>query len=169
MRTRIENAVFELQDAWKNLTMESIYKIQTTMQTLARDQELVLKLQNETRNLLNGLELYRDKTEGFVMLTYSESQGTYRTPHNHGSAWVVYAVVTGLVEMGSYFEASSANKSNHLILKNREVLTAGDTQIYLPGEIHDTRCISENATILRLTSLDLKEEERAGRMKRYQI
>lgn len=167
MRAQIEKAVFELQNAWKNLTMESVDKIKTTMQTLANDQELIPQLLRETRNLPGGLELYRDKAEEFVLLTYSESQGTYRAPHNHGSAWVIYAVVAGDVEMGNYFEASSSYRPNHLILKNREILPAGNIRIYLPGEIHDTRCISETTTILRLTSLNLKEEERAGRMKRY--
>lgn len=169
MSNKIEDAISELQDLWKNLNMESVYKIRAILQSLARDKDVNQKLQIETRDLPKGLELYRDTTEGFVLLAYSEGQGTYRIPHNHGSAWVVYAVVSGEVEMGNYFDASRASGPSRLILKNREILNTGDTRIYLPGEIHDTRCMSENAIILRLTSLDLKVEERDGRMKRYQL
>jgi hypothetical protein len=71
------------------------------------------------------------------------------------------------MEMGSYFNAARSNGSDQLVLKGKEKLIAGDTRIYFPGEIHDTRCMSENAEILRLTSLDLQDEERAGRMQRF--
>jgi len=39
--------------------------------------------------------------------------------------------------------------------------------VYLPGDIHDTRCVSDSVLMLRLTSCDLKQEEKLGYMTRY--
>ncbi|MGE3261653.1 MAG: hypothetical protein AB7K68_07750 [Bacteriovoracia bacterium] len=165
---RIKNAALEIQELWKNLRMESVNTIKAALKSLASDPEVREQLEEATRAPPVGVELFRAPKEGFILLAYSEKKGQYRIPHNHGDAWVVYAVVAGQVEMGNYFNATRLNGSDHLILKNRETLTAGDTRLYLPGEIHDTKCCSEDAVILRLTSLDLKEEERAGRMERWE-
>lgn len=168
MRQRIERAVSELQSSWEGLSMESIDKVKTTIKALATDPEFQKQLQLKNQELAQGLELHRDQASGFVLLAYSEGIGRYRVPHDHGNAWVVYAVVSGQVEMGNYFKSVLPNGYLQLIQKNHEKLNSGDTRIYYPGEIHDTKCLSDNAVILRLTSLDLREEERAGRMSRYQ-
>ena len=169
MEKKINEAVSEIQLSWKRLTGESIEKIKSTLKALARDQEVQKQLQIETRMLSKGMELYRDQSNGFLVLAYSEDQGNYRTPHDHGHAWVVYVVASGEVEMGNYFKFVRPSGQTELVLKSRERLTAGDERIYYPGEIHDTRCASENALILRLSSHDLREEEKAGRMNRYKI
>lgn len=168
MRQQIEKTVSELQSSWKNLSIESIDKIKLAIKTLATDPAFQNQLQLKSQELARGLELYRDQTSGFVLLAYSEVNGKYRAPHDHGNAWVVYAVATGQVEMGNYFKSILPNGHLKLVLKNRENLESGDIRIYYPGEIHDTRSLSDNAVIIRLTSLDLREEERAGRMNRYQ-
>lgn len=108
-------------------------------------------------------ELYRDQDHGFVLTIYTENKDQYRIPHDHGSCWVVYAVIKGIMEMGSYHLVDSGIQRFDLYH-----LKAGDVKVYLPGEIHDTLCLSEEATILRLTSCDLKVEEMEGRMRRYQ-
>jgi hypothetical protein len=167
MKTKIDATVTEMRARWKNLTMDSIRDIQDLIKNLGQDPDVKGALQEATRDLPKGLELYRDPAEGYILLAYTEARGTYRMPHNHGDAWVIYAVVDGQVDMGCYFNATGADGSNHLVLKSQETLQAGDTRLYLPGEIHDTRCISESAVILRLTSLDLKSEEAGGRMKRF--
>lgn len=169
MRQLAEKAVSELQSSWESLSMESIDKVKTTIKALATDPEFQKLLQLKNQELDHGLELHRDQTFGFVLLAYSEGKGSYRVPHDHGNAWVVYAVVSGQVEMGNYFKSVPPNGYLQLIQKSHENLNSGDTRIYYPGEIHDTRCVSDTAVILRLTSLDLREEERAGRMNRYQI
>ena len=38
------------------------------------------------------------------------------------------------------------------------VLRPGQAQAYLPGDIHDTRCLSETALLLRFTERDLRAE-----------
>lgn len=101
---------------------------------------------------------YRDEEFGFILTIYNETKDTYRIPHNHGNAWVVYVVVVGEVEMGNFING----------VKHREILKQGDGRKYLPGDIHDTRCLSTNAVILRLTSCDLRIEEKEGRMLRFE-
>lgn len=167
MENKITEAAAELQKLWVDLCMESVQKIQLVMKGLAENAEVCTGLRLITRTQQEGYEIFRDRRQGFILLAYSEKNGVYRIPHNHGEAWVVYAMVSGAVEMGNYFNAVRGDVSNHLVLKNREKLIAGDTRIYLPGEIHDTRCVSEEAVILRLTSLDLRAEESAGRMRRF--
>ncbi len=41
-------------------------------------------------------ELYRDPAQGFVLLAHTEPAGLYRPPHDHGRAWVIYAVQQGI-------------------------------------------------------------------------
>jgi hypothetical protein len=169
MIKKIEIAISELQDSWTHLTKDSINAVQSTLQTLAKDSDVKNQLFAGTLSLPKGLELHRDQKEGFVLLAYSESHGTYRAPHDHGRAWVIYVVASGSIEMGNYFNAIHPDGTDRLVLKNREKLNSGDARIYYPGEIHDTRCTSDNTLILRLTSFDLKEEDRAGRLRRYEI
>lgn len=169
MNTIIETAISKIEANWKNLEMQSILNMKLVLQDLSLSQDLLAQLKTELKVSANGIELYRHNSQGFVLLAYSEAEGTYRIPHNHGDAWVIYAVAYGEVEMGNYFRMAQAHSEHRLILKNRERLIAGDTRLYLPGEIHDTKCISPNAVILRLTSNDLKEEERLGRMQRFQL
>lgn len=167
MRSNI--AIEKIRESLQDLSMKSILSAQSVMQELGRDTKFLEQMKLEVGDSGKSLELYRDNTKGFVLLVYSEIQGTYRIPHNHGDAWVIYSVAAGNVEMGNYFKSVQSNMKPQLILKNREILSTGDARIYYPGEIHDTRCVSESALILRLTSSDLKEEERQGRMQRFQI
>ncbi|MGE3610366.1 MAG: hypothetical protein AB7I27_12320 [Bacteriovoracaceae bacterium] len=106
-----------------------------------------------------SLELYRDKKHGFVLTAYTEKFEQYRVPHNHGNGWVIYSVVNGKMEMGSY--------DKNISLINSDILNSGDSRVYLPGDIHDTRCLSLGALLLRFTSCDLKIEEKEGRMKKF--
>jgi len=108
-----------------------------------------------------SIELYRDEKHGFVLTAYTEIFGQYRVPHNHGSGWVIYFVISGEMEMGSYDQ-------NVYLLKSDRLRT-GDSRVYLSGDIHDTRCLSQKVIILRFTSCDLKVEEKEGRMKRFPL
>jgi hypothetical protein len=109
----------------------------------------------------DNVELYRDEKYGFILSAYIEKFGQYRIPHNHGNGWVIYSVVRGEMEMGSY--------DQNLYLINFDRLRSGDSRVYLPGEIHDTRCLSQDVIILRFTSCDLKVEEKEGRMIRFSL
>ena len=117
----------------------------------------ILKLLKEKESV----ELYRDKKHGFVLTAYTEEFGQYRVPHNHGNGWVIYSVVSGEMEMGSY--------DQNLYLINFDRIHSGSSRVYFPGDIHDTRCLSQEVVILRFTSCDLKVEEKEGRMKRFAL
>ncbi len=162
-------AIEKIRESLQDLSMKSILSAQSVLQALALDPEFLDQIKWELGDPSKSVEMYRNNSSGFVLLAYSEIQGTYRVPHNHGDAWVIYSVAAGNIEMGNYFKVAQSNRKPQLILKNREVLANGDTRIYYPGEIHDTRCVSERAIILRLTSSDLKEEELHGRMQRFQF
>lgn len=167
MTKKIENSVSTIQKSWQQLAIDSIEKIRSVVGGMSSDLEIQNYLQEVTRESPNGIELHRDQTEGFILLAYSESKGTYRAPHNHGNAWVIYSVVSGQVEMRSYINSPRVDGADRLILKSRETLLAGNTRIYFSGEIHDTLCVSESAVVLRLTSADLRVEEKVGRMNRF--
>lgn len=111
-------------------------------------------------------ELHRDPDHGFVLLAHAEGAGLYRPPHDHGAAWVVYAVQHGEVEMRTYGRVETPDGAR-LVRRDVARLRAGDVAAYLPGDIHDTRCLSGAALLFRFTERDLRQEDRDGRLTRY--
>ena len=96
-----------------------------------------------------------------------EQQGLYRPPHDHGRGWVIYAVQHGESEMGTYARLED-DDGVRLVKRNSTIVRAGDVQVYLPGDIHDTRCLTPNALLFRFTERDLRVEDRQeGRVTRY--
>lgn len=150
----IETFIETVRAAWGPLTSETVASCQRALEALARS-DLDL---NEDR------ELHRDPDHGFLLLAHTEQQGQYRAPHDHGRGWVIYAVVRGEMEMGSY-----ARIGDELVRRDVTRMRAGDCRVYLPGDIHDTRCISTDVLMLRLTSCDLKIEDREGRLSRFRL
>lgn len=107
-------------------------------------------------------ELHREPDNGFMLLAHSEQQGLYRPPHDHGRAWVVYAVQSGELEIGSYVKV--ADPAGHrLVKRDTIVLRPGAARAYLPGDIHDTLCLTENAMVFRFTERDLRREDQVER------
>lgn len=104
-------------------------------------------------------ELHRDATHGFMLLAHAENEGLYRAPHDHGRAWVVYAVESGELEIGTYRRVPRANGEIGIVQQDRSVLRPGEARAYLPGDIHDTRCLSETALLFRFTERDLRHED----------
>jgi hypothetical protein len=109
-------------------------------------------------------ELYRAPSKGFVLLAHMEPTGLFRPPHDHGRAWVIYGVVRGESEMGTYSRTVTADGKIKLVKRNTTLLRPGQVQVYLPGDIHDTRCISGPALLLRFTERDLKKEDQVDHM-----
>jgi predicted metal-dependent enzyme (double-stranded beta helix superfamily) len=103
-------------------------------------------------------ELYRDPAYGFLLLAHVESPGLYRPPHDHGRGWVIYAVQRGETEMGTYVRVVDARGEMQLVKRDSSVVRAGQVKVYLPGDIHDTRCSGGPLLLYRLTSCDLKKE-----------
>jgi hypothetical protein len=113
-------------------------------------------------------ELYRDPDHGFVLLAHAETGGLYRPPHDHGRAWVVYAVQDGAVEMRTFTRVERPDRTVELVQRDSIVVHAGQVQAYLPGDIHDTRCLTDTALLFRFTERDLKVEDRVEhRVARY--
>jgi CRP-like cAMP-binding protein len=131
--------------------------------TIAKGPTFQKWLKNELL-LKETKEIYRDEKWGFVFTAYTENKDQYRIPHDHGDGWVIYTVVSGIMEMGSY-----SQDTGKIVRGSSDRLQSGESRVYLPGDIHDTRCLSDRVIILRFTSCDLKIEEREGRMKRYPL
>ena len=113
-------------------------------------------------------EMYRDPKHGFVLLAHTETAGLYRPPHDHGRAWVIYAVQRGEVEMGTYARLQEPGGGIQLVKRDATLVRAGQVQVYLPRDIHDTQCISGTALLFRFTARDLKKEDKEEhRVTRY--
>ena len=120
------------------------------------------------RKAAPGQELVRDPEHGFVLLAHTEQSGLYRPPHDHGRSWVIYAVVSGESEMGTYGRVEDPDGPIRLVKRNATLVKPGQVQVYLPGDIHDTRCVSGPALLYRFTERDLKQEDlREHRIVRY--
>jgi hypothetical protein len=113
-------------------------------------------------------ELHRELDHGFMLLAHSEQAGLYRSPHDHGRAWVVYAVQSGALEVGTYVEVAEPDGRRKLVRRETIVLRPGEARAYLPGDIHDTRCLTEHALVFRFTERDLRHEDQIlGRVTRF--
>jgi hypothetical protein len=106
-------------------------------------------------------ELYRDRSHGFVLLAHSETTDLYRPPHDHGRGWVIYALERGEMEIGTYARVQDEAGRVRLVKRDVTRLHAGEARIYLPGDIHDTRCLSGPSLLFRFTDRDLKREDEA--------
>lgn len=113
-------------------------------------------------------ELCRDPTQGFVLLAHMEHAGLYRPPHDHGRGWVMYALQQGEIEMGTYARMEDPDGRLKLVKRNSTLVRPGQVRAYLPGDIHDTKCVSGPALLLRFTERDLKKEDKEEhRVTRY--
>ena len=119
------------------------------------------------RDAPESRELYRDPTHGFVLLAHTEHAGLYRPPHDHGRGLVIYAVQRGEFEMATYARVQDSDGKVRLVKRDATVVRAGQVKVFLPGDIHDTRCLSGTALEYRFTERDLKIEDKEGRLARY--
>ncbi len=104
-------------------------------------------------------ELFRDSSDGYVLLAHTEPLHLYRPPHDHGRGWVIYAVQRGEIEMGTYARVIGANGKPHLVKRNATLVRAGEIQVYLPGDIHDTLCVTGPVLLYRFADRDLRRED----------
>jgi hypothetical protein len=145
--------------------------ISTTVVGKCRQHLAELTLADTGEDWLAGLhaeqpasrELLRDARRGYMLLAHHEQRELYRPPHDHGRAWVVYGVQSGELEIGTYAKVTDAQGKVRLVRRDMHVLRPGEARAYLPGDIHDTRCLSDTALLFRFTERDLRHEDHVER------
>ena len=158
----------DMQTSWGPLSSEVVARSKTHLEVLARASTDEVWLGSLHKNASPYEELYRDSVYGFVLLAHTETIGLYRPPHDHGRSWVIYVVLSGEIEMRSYARIEDQQGRIQLVKRDSTIVKPGQAMVYLPGDIHDTRCISEPALLFRFTERDLKKEDKEkGKVTRF--
>jgi hypothetical protein len=158
-KNALEQAMAAVSAVWGPLTTELVEASRLHIESLAKASSDEPWLAELHRDQPAGRELYRDPVHGFVLLAHFEKTGLYRTPHDHGRGWVIYAVQNGESEMGTYGRMEDAEGKVRLVKRNSTLVRPGQVQVYLPGDIHDTLCVAGPALLFRFTERDLKKED----------
>lgn len=163
----LERFIRRTGDDWGPFGGDLVARARQHLEDLARtpaDEAWVAALHQEAPA---RKELYRHPDHGFMLLAHTEPAGLYRAPHDHGRGWVVYALQRGEIAMSTYARVE-AEGGVRLVLRDETVLRAGEARAFLPGDVHDTRCLLGPALLLRLTDRDLTREDRVEhRVTRY--
>ena len=158
-RTTFDASIDGIRSVWGPLSTELVASCSQHLQKLLQSPVTEEWLASLHREAPAYQELYRDPEQGFILLAHTEPAGLYRPPHDHGRGWVIYALQQGEIEMGTYARIENADGSVQLVKRGSTLVRPGDVQVYLPGDIHDTRCISGPALLFRFTDRDLKRED----------
>lgn len=160
--------VEQTRAAFGPLATEMVASVRAQLEQLAKAPGAERWLQALHEENPASKELYRDGTHGFVLLAHSEPTGLYRPPHDHGRGWVIYALQRGEMEIGTYARVEDGDGRVRLVKRDASLLREGEARVYLPGDIHDTRCLSGPSLLFRFTERDLKKEDQEGhRVTRY--
>ncbi|MDB5438708.1 MAG: hypothetical protein JWM33_1135 [Caulobacteraceae bacterium] len=146
--------------AWGPLSTELVDTCRAQLATLLQAPSSEAWLEGLRAAPPASQELYRDPDHGFVLLAHAEQAELYRPPHDHGRGWVIYAMLEGEIEMRTYGRVRDPDDRVRLVRRGGNLVRAGQVEVYLPGDIHDTRCMSASALLLRFTERDLRVEER---------
>lgn len=158
----LKHFITEVRKNWGPLNSDRICAIQNLLAKLAKASPSEPWLADLLSNPKDSVELHRDLDHGFMLLAHTEKKDLYRRPHNHGDGWVMYVVQSGEMVMSTYKEVAT-----DLVQREQYPVLPGQVKVYLPGDIHDTKCISDSVLMFRFTSCDLKNEMQNGRMKRF--
>ena len=167
-KNSLEQFIEGVRQIWGPLTSEVVAGCRRHLEELVKAPSTEEWLAALHREAPAYNEMYRDSTQGFVLLAHTEPAGLYRPPHDHGRGWVIYAIQQGEIEMGTYARIENPDGSVKLVKRDSTLVRPGQVQVYLPGDIHDTRCISGPALLFRFTERDLKKEDKEEhRVTRY--
>lgn len=158
----LERFIRLTRENWGPLTSERVAGCRSDLERLAQtpaDESWVARLHEEEPA---SRELYRDPDHGFVLLAHTEQAGLYRPPHDHGRSWVIYALQRGEIAMSTYARVETAS-GLRLVKRDETILHAGQARLFLPGDIHDTRCAAGPALLFRFTERDLRREDMVER------
>lgn len=147
-----------VRDSWGPLTSELVAQCAVRLAELLRAPASEQWLADLCHERPESRELYRDPVHGFVLLAHTEADGRYRAPHDHGTSWVIYGVLRGAMEMGTYGRVDGVDGEPRLVKRGSTLVRPGEVQVYLPGDIHDTVCVSGPAIQFRFTARDLRRE-----------
>lgn len=97
--TSLSYFVNKIEDQWGPISSSLCEAVRSSLAdlSLASSSEPWLRSINYAENQ-NRL-LHKSPTQGFCLLTHEEEEGLYRIPHDHGRAWVVYAVQSGKAQI----------------------------------------------------------------------
>jgi hypothetical protein len=168
MMNALESFADAVGSVWGSLTTELVLDVRRQLESLVRAPASESWLAALLRDMPAREELYIEPTAGFVLLAHAEHAGLYRPPHDHGRGWVIYAVLRGEVEMGTYARIEGRDGVSRLVKRDATLVRSGEIQVYLPGDIHDTLCVTGSALLLRFSDRDLQHEDRIEhRVTRY--
>ncbi|MBJ6766041.1 hypothetical protein JGU66_35255 [Myxococcaceae bacterium JPH2] len=164
----LEAFVDGVKAAWGPLSTEVVSDCRRLLEELLRAPASEAWLASLHEDAPASRELYRDPVHGFVLLAHAEQAGLYRPPHDHGRGWVIYAIQRGEIEMGTYARVEDPDGRPRLVKRDATRVRPGEVKVFLPGDIHDTRCMTGPALLYRFTERDLrKEDQQEGRVTRY--
>jgi hypothetical protein len=167
-KNALETFVEGVRQIWGPLTSEVVADCRRQLEELVKTPSTEEWLAALHREAPAYKEMYRDPSHGFVLLAHTEQAGLYRPPHDHGRGWVIYAIQQGEIEMGTYARIEAPDGSVTLVKRDSTLVRPGQVRVYLPGDIHDTRCIAGPALLFRFTERDLKKEDKEDhRVTRY--
>lgn len=166
-RNALETFAESVRRDWGPISSEVVAAAHRHLEQLLRTGPGEEWLRSLHRDAPANRELYRDSEHGFVLLAHTEAQDLYRPPHDHGRNWVVYGVQKGISEMTTYGRVMGPDGTVRLIKRGSTLVSPGQAQVYLPGDIHDTRCISGPALLYRFTERDLREDNHDHRITRF--
>ncbi len=159
----LETSIAGIRSVWGPLSTEVVSACRLHLEDLLKAPAAEEWLSALHREAPANRELYRDPEHGFVLLAHTEHAGLYRPPHDHGRGWVIYAMQRGEIEMRTYARMENPDGSVKLVRRDSTLVRPGQVQVYLPGDIHDTRCVSGPALLFRFTERDLKQEDKVER------
>lgn len=158
-KNSLETFIEGVRLTWGPLTSELVADYRARIEVLAKAPATEGWLVALQRDLPESRELYRDPAHGFLLLAHAEAVGHYRSPHDHGRSWVIYAVQHGETEIGTYAGVQDPDGRVRLVRREAYRLRPGDARVFLPGDIHDVRCTSGSLLYYRFTSRDLRKDE----------
>lgn len=148
-----------IRTSWGPLESRLVADVRTELAQLTRTPSDEPWLRELLRDLPSSKELHRDPTHGFLLLAHSEQADLYRPPHDHGRGWVVYALQQGEMEISTYARVEDPVQGVRLVRRDTSLLRPGEARAYLPGDIHDTRCLRGPSLLFRFAERDLQRED----------
>ncbi len=87
---------------------------------------------------------------GFLLMCGVQRPGQDNLPHDHGTTWVVYGVYQGAIEQTKWRWSYPETDRTSPEIKPLEswVQGAGDIAFFLPGEIHNTRNVDDDRSVV---------------------